>query len=180
MVEITFESHGTTIDNELGLASGHFDANLSKLGKKQAQNMGERYKNEAFDAIFTSDLKRAFETARVAFGEREIEIIKDSRLRECNYGDFNRHPNSEVEPLKIKHILEPFPNGESFAMAVNRVNEFLEEVIQNYAGKKILIIDHRVTWYALEMRTKNKTIEDLVIADWKWQPGWKYQLQMDN
>ena len=63
MVEIVFEAHSTTLDNESRLASGWFDVGLSELGKRQAKELGERYKDEVFDAVFCSDLQRSYKTA---------------------------------------------------------------------------------------------------------------------
>lgn len=60
MVTIIFEAHRTTLDNEDHKSSGHFDVELSPLGIKQAQELGERRKNEHLDAIFCSDLQRSF------------------------------------------------------------------------------------------------------------------------
>jgi len=57
MVTIIFESHGTTIDNEKHIASGWADTQLSELGIKQSKEMGQRYVNDRFDAIFCSDLQ---------------------------------------------------------------------------------------------------------------------------
>jgi len=114
MVTIVFESHGTTYDNEADLSSGWYDVALSELGQKQAQELGDRYKNDHFDVIFCSDLQRSFTTAQIAFSDRHLNIIKDQRLRECNYGDLNQHPKAIVEPVKADHIILPFPNGESY------------------------------------------------------------------
>lgn len=82
MVTIILESHSTSFDNEARLSSGHNDVGLSPLGEKQASELGERYKNQKFDAIFCSDLQRSYKTAEIAFGEK-FPIIKDKRLREC-------------------------------------------------------------------------------------------------
>lgn len=108
MVTIIFESHATTFDNENHLASGYFDVELSPLGVKQAKELGARYKNDYFDAIFCSDLQRSYKTAEIAFGNK-FPIIKDKRLQECDYGDLTRHLSSEVDPLKVKHITDLFP-----------------------------------------------------------------------
>lgn len=86
MVNIVFESHGTTTDNEAHLSSGHKDVKLSTLGEKQAKELGERYIHQGFDAIFCSDLQRSYKTAELAFGDK-FPIIKDPRLRECDYGN---------------------------------------------------------------------------------------------
>jgi bisphosphoglycerate-dependent phosphoglycerate mutase len=60
MLTIIFESHSTTEDNESKLAAGWFDTPLSELGKKQAKQLGERYKDTKLDAIFCSDLSRSY------------------------------------------------------------------------------------------------------------------------
>ncbi len=97
MINIIFEAHATSLDNEKRLSSGHNDVELSPLGEQQAKQLGERYANQEFDAIFCSDLQRSYKTAEIAFGDR-FTIIKDKRLRECDYGDLTRHPSDEVEP----------------------------------------------------------------------------------
>ena len=113
MISIIFEAHATTLDNEAHLASGHGDPGLSPLGEKQARELGERYDNQDFDVIFCSDLQRSYKTAEIAFGKK-FPIIKDKRLRECDYGDLTSHLSDEVEPLKVEHISVPFPTGESY------------------------------------------------------------------
>src|SRR5574343_1259872 len=113
MIHIIFEAHGTTFDNEAHLSSGHNDVSLSPLGIQQSKEMGERYKDAHFDAIFCSDLQRAYKSAEIAFGDK-YPIIKDSRLRESNYGDFTQNPSEKVDEQKLKRINEPFPNGESY------------------------------------------------------------------
>lgn len=176
MVEIIFESHGTTHDNETHLSSGHFDVALSPLGIQQSKEMGERYANEHFDAIFCSDLQRSFKSAEIAFGNT-FPIIKDARLRECDYGDLTQHPSSEVDTEKPKRIHEPFPNGESYEQTSLRMKEFLSDLLKNYDGKRVMIIGHRATQYGLEHLIKKIPLEEVIPAPWKWQPGWEYNLE---
>src|SRR6185503_6597377 len=118
-VTIIFEAHGTTLDNEAHKASGWSDVELSALGKQQSKEMGERYANETFDAVFCSDLKRSIDSARTAFADRKFDIRTDRRLRECDYGDMTEQPSAVVDPEKPKHIDEPFPNGESYTQTSN-------------------------------------------------------------
>lgn len=174
MVTITFESHGTTFDNEDHLSSGHYDVELSELGKKQAKELGERYANDKFDAIFCSDLQRSYKTAEIAFGDK-FPIIKDARLRECDYGDLTRHPSDEVEPSKLKHISDSFSNGESYEQTNQRMRHFLEDLKRDYEDKKVMIIGHRATQYGLEHWINHKSIKELLITPFKWQPGWGYK-----
>lgn len=87
-VHITYFVHGTTVDNENNISSGWYDVELSDLGVGQAKDLRDLANDQKFDAVFCSDLKRAADTARLAF-EGSAPIIPDARLRECNYGDYN-------------------------------------------------------------------------------------------
>lgn len=174
MVTIIFESHGTTYDNEAEISSGWFDVELSDLGKRQAEELGKRYKNDNFDAIFCSDLRRSYETGEIAFADRNMKIIRDARLRECNYGDLTQFPSEEVEPAKAEHIAIPFPNGESYEMTAERMKDFLQELFKGYDGKKVMIIGHRATQYGLEHWINTIDLQQAVTSSWKWQPGWSY------
>ena len=176
MIEIIFEPHGTTIDNEAHRSSGHFDVELSELGKKQAQEMGKRYENDHFDTIFCSDLQRAYKSAEIAF-DKKFPIIKDARLRECDYGDFTRNPSEQVEADKANRIKIPFPNGESYEQTAERMRNFLEDLLKKYDGKKIMIIGHRATQYGLERWTRGVPLGVVAPYPWKWQTGWKYKFE---
>ncbi len=173
MLTIIFEAHGTTFDNEAHLSSGHNDVALSPLGEKQSLEMGERYKDDRFDAIFVSDLQRAVRSAEMGFGTK-WPIIKDARLRECNYGDFTQHPSEEVDIQKPLRINEPFPNGESYTQTTERMKSFLEDLKKNYDGKRVMIIGHRATQYGLDNIINDVSLEKLTTTHFKWQPGWKY------
>lgn len=176
MITIVFESHATSFDNEKHLASGHNDIELSPLGIQQARELGERYKDQALDVIFCSDLQRSYKTAEIAFGNR-FPIIKDKRLRECDYGDLTKHPSSEVDSVKEEHISLPFLNGESYEQIAKKMKEFLDDLKKNYGDKKIMIIGHRATQYGLECWINGISLKDLVSAPFKWQPGWVYKLK---
>jgi broad specificity phosphatase PhoE len=177
MLKIIFETHSTTYDNENAIASGHADAKLSTIGRRQAIELGERYKNIHLDAIFCSDLSRSYETAEIAFGGTGIPIIRDTRLRECDYGSFTQHPRDEVIPLKTKYLEIPFPNGESIEETAEKMKSFLQYLLEEFNGKIVMIIGHRATQHALEHWIKGLTLENAVSASWKWQPGWGYYLK---
>lgn len=166
MVTIIFEAHGTTFDNEAHRASGGNDVALSTLGEQQPHEMGERYKDDHFDAIFCSDLKRATDSAKLAF-EGRFQIIHDKRLRECDYGDLTQHPSKEVDAEKPKRIHEPFPNSESYEQTSARMKSFLDDLKKNYEGKRVMIIGHRATQYGLEHWILGKPLEEVIPAPWK-------------
>ncbi len=177
MVTIIFETHATTVDNEAGRASGHKDVQLSPLGEEQAREMGKRYKREEFDAVFCSDLARCYRTAEIAFAGRDVRIIKDGRLRECDYGDLTGSPSEVIEKERPRRIHEPFPGGESYEQAVERMKRFLGGLLAGYNGKQILVIGHRATQYAFMHLIDGAPLEEAVTAPWQWQPGWVHCLK---
>ena len=176
MVTIVFESHATTFDNEQHLASGHNDVDLSPVGISQAKELGQRYQNDQFGAIFCSDLQRSYKTAAIAFKDK-FTIIQDARLRECDYGELTQHPEEEVKALKVAHLNHPFPQGESYEQTSKRMKGFLTDLLKNYADQRVMVIGHRATQYGLEHWILGKTLHECVTDKWNWQPGWKYNLQ---
>ncbi|MFM2330542.1 MAG: hypothetical protein RLZZ26_49 [Candidatus Parcubacteria bacterium] len=175
-VEIIFEAHGTTYDNEAHLASGHNDIELSPLGIEQSGEMRKRHEGEHFDAIFCSDLQRSYKSAELGFGTT-FPIIRDARLRECDYGDLTQHPKKEVDAQKVSRISEPFPGGESYEQTSARMKEFLQDLLRDYNGKRVMIIGHRATQYGLEHWITGLPLDEVITAPWKWQPGWRYVLE---
>lgn len=177
MVTIVFEAHSTTTDNEEKLSSGWNDVSLSDLGREQSIKLGQRYRLNDFDAVFTSDMERAYQTAKLAFGSIDPKLLHmDWRLRECDYGDLTQHPKAEVDAVKPQRISVPFANGESYEQTAARMRSFLEDVRRLYDGKKIMVTGHRATQYGLERWINGVTLPDVVTAPWQWQPGWTYQL----
>lgn len=156
-----------------GIASGWKNVGLSELGIKQAKEMQDDFKNIKIDLICCSDLKRAVDTVKIAFGDT-LPVITDKRLRELNYGDFNGQPKEKVEGMKIICIKEPFPGGESYNQALDRTDEFYEELKKKNSDKTVLIVGHRATQYGLETLINHKTIEELLSDKFKWQPYWEY------
>lgn len=178
MVTIYFEPHGTTPDNEDKVSSGWYDVELSQLGIAQAKELGERYANQTFAAIFCSDLIRSYRTAEIAFNGI-YPVIQDARLRECNYGDMTRASKERVEEYKDTALTVPYPHGESYEDTSRRMKAFLEDLSKNYDDKTVMIIGHRATQYGLEQWINGVSLKDAVLAPWRWQPGWKYELHSE-
>lgn len=174
-MKIYFATHATSLDNELEISSGWRDVGLSELGQKQAQELAHYFSNIKIEQIFCSDLKRAHETAKIAFGKTHT-ITPDERLRELNYGDYNGKPSAIVGPMKKQHISTPLPNGESYQQAEERVHQFLREIREKYPEQTILIIGHRATHYGIDTFTGNRTLEEGFSEKFAWQPYWEYEL----
>ena len=123
MVYITYFVHGTTTDNLQKLATGWLDGCLSEKGIEQAKALHELILDKDFDVVFCSDLKRAIDSAHIDFEGRDIEIIPDSRLRECNYGDYNGKDSKFAH--YESHVTSAFPNGESMMDVQKRIKDFI-------------------------------------------------------
>lgn len=174
-VNIVFEAHATSFDNEAGLASGWHDVALSELGENKARELGLRRAGEHFDVIFCSDLQRSYRTAEIAFKDK-FPILRDARLRECSYGELDQVEKGLVDEQKGQKISTPFPGGESYEQTCARMQDFLDDVSRSYDGKRVMIIGHRATQYGLEHSIKGVSIVNAVTAKWQYQPGWKYEL----
>ena len=175
-IKIIYFVHGTTYDNASEKCSGWKQVELNDLGKEQAKNLGKITNNLNFDIIFTSDLIRAIKSADLAWPDKEK--LQDSRLRECNYGEYDGESKKLV--TYEEHIDERFPNGESLKDVQKRIAEFIEDIKERYEGKTIAIVAHRAPQLAFEVITKKLTWEEALEKDWRktksWQPGWEYIL----
>ncbi len=173
-MKVYFAAHSTTTDNEKDIASGWKGSELSELGIRQSKEMAETFKDTHIDLICCSDLKRAVDTVKIAFGDK-IPAVIDKRLRELNYGDFNGKPSSVVNAMKDKAINEPFPNGESYQQAMERLHKFYKELKEKNPEKTVLVVGHRATQYGLDTLI-GKTIEECLSKPFKWQPYWEYNI----
>ena len=174
-IEIVYETHSTTLDNERGFATGWNQGELSEVGRQQARETGLRHADREIDVVYPSDLRRATESAEIAFGNRDIEIRADARLRECNFGEWNGALVERVHADRKRFIDEPHPGGETYRQVVDRVRNFLDELAMTDA-KSVVLISHRAPWYAMEHLLKDVALEDVVVAPFEWQPGWRYTL----
>ena len=107
-IEIVFETHSWSEDNERGVASGWSDSRLSERGRESAQALGVRRRADGLSAVFTSDLGRAVETARIAFAGSPVPLLCDWRLRECDYGAWNGAPAAQVLADRAAYLDRPY------------------------------------------------------------------------
>jgi 2,3-bisphosphoglycerate-dependent phosphoglycerate mutase len=173
---VVFETHATSEDNERGVATGWNGGRLSETGRRQAAELGGRRRDDGVDAVFSSDLRRAVETAEIAFGGSGIPVFLDWRLRECDYGELNGMPRARLEAERSRRLHDPWPGGESWAAAVARVNASLDELAASRDGGRIVVIGHIATRWALEQRVHGRTLEELAETPFRWRPGWEYVL----
>ena len=175
-VTVVFETHATSEDNERGIATGWLPGRLSTLGRRQAAELGARRRADGLAVVYVSDLARAVETAWIAFEGSGLEPVADARLRECDYGRWNGMPRARFEAERLDRIDVPWPGGESWRTAVDRVAGFLDELAATQDERRVLVIGHIATRLALDLRAGNGPLEALVAAPFCWQPGWEYRV----
>jgi alpha-ribazole phosphatase len=139
--------HGQTNWNLEQRFQGQSDIPLNETGRKQAQALAERLAAEQFDAIYSSDLQRAAETANIIC---ESQIHADTRLREVSFGDWEGLTYDEI---KAKHpetlaaweadiFKNAPPNGETLEGLAARVQSMLDELREKHQDQRILIVAH--------------------------------------
>jgi broad specificity phosphatase PhoE len=167
-VEIIFEYHSTSTDNEASVASGWNDPPLSDKGREQAKELGERRRGERIDAVFPSDLRRAGETAEIAFPG--VPAYPDARLREYDYGSMTGSPPAVIHAERPRRVQTPFPDGESLADVAIRVRCLLDAIARDWDGKCVVVIGHGATKLALDHLLGGMSLEDAASQTFTWEP----------
>ena len=175
-IEIVYETHSTSVDNERGVATGWLHGELSEAGRENARELGARRRDDGIAVVHCSDLGRAVETAEIAFGGSGIPVHHDWRLRECNYGELNGMPTARLREEVTRRVDTPYPGGESYHQVVERVRELLDELPPELDGARVVLIGHAATRWALQHLLEGARLEELVGAPFDWQPGWEFHL----
>jgi len=168
-VQIIFEYHSTSVDNEAGVAPGWRDPPLSARGREQAKELGERHHGEQIAAIFPSDLKRAIQTAEIAFPVG-VPIHPDHRLREYDYGTMTGSPPELIHAERPRRVDTPFPEGESLKDVAERVRSFLDDLARDWDGNRVVIVGHGATKLALDHLLGGLPLEEAASQTFKWEP----------
>lgn len=146
--------HGVTDQNKRRCLQGRSDIELNEDGRDLARKTAEGLKDVDFDLIFTSPLKRAYETAEIIRGDRKIPLIPREELLEISFGTYEGlcfgkdHYNIPDEAFmnffhKPQEYTTP-PEGESFEQVIARTGLLLQELKQKpeYGDKTILLSTH--------------------------------------
>ncbi|MBA4181592.1 MAG: alpha-ribazole phosphatase [Anaerolinea sp.] len=142
--------HGQTVTNREGRFCGHFETALTDLGARQARALGERLALTPIAAVYTSDLSRAMETARLVLPGRNLPHRIDARLRELHYGEWEGEKEREIarrypEQHRLMREEDPAwrpPGGETIAEVRTRTYAALRKVAREHAHQTVLIVTH--------------------------------------
>jgi len=181
MIELDYIVHSTSIDNQKEIASGWLNCELSDEGIQQAKNLNSILTKTNYIQVYSSDLKRASDTAKYGFGSL-TDVIHDKRLRECNYGLFNGKPKSELNEKMNAYVEVPFPKGESYRDVEFRILEFIHDLTGKHKEGRVAVVSHQAPQLALEVLLKNKSWDEAIKTDWRktgeWQAFWTYKINL--
>jgi probable phosphoglycerate mutase len=142
--------HGETEWNVASRIQGHTDSELTALGRRQAEALGQRMVSETFDVLVSSDLGRAYNTAGSVASRTGHPIVKDARLRERCFGVAEGLTYGELDhqyPDAFSRVRETdpdfqIPGGESRRQFQDRVRKAFESLAAAHHGKRIVIVCH--------------------------------------
>jgi broad specificity phosphatase PhoE len=136
---ILLARHGETDWNREGRFQGWADPPLNEAGRAQAQALSHRLRETPFDAVYSSDLRRAHETASIVAAPHGVPVVTDPALREIDVGSWSGLTRMQIE--------ERFPgaehhDGETREHHLARVLEAVERIARGHRGGRILVVSH--------------------------------------
>ncbi len=142
--------HGETYWNREGRIQGHLDSALTPDGIAQAEACARRLHAEAIDHVIASDLERVRHTAGILAAATNLPIRYDAALRERSYGVGEGKTYAELDamhPEMYSSIRATDPDftvegGESRRQFHSRITEALRQIVEQHAGKRILVVTH--------------------------------------
>lgn len=142
--------HGQSAGNAEGRFGGHSPTPLSELGRKQAAVTADLLARERIDAIYSSDLLRAVETAKPLADLLGMPIIETPIFRERHVGvleGLTFDESKEMYPddyyaLIHRRINHTITEGESYRDLLDRVSKGLQEIFRKHMGRKVVIYSH--------------------------------------
>jgi broad specificity phosphatase PhoE len=130
--------HGETDYNRDWRFQGHSDLELNPAGRRQAEGLRQRLSQEPIDVIYTSQLKRATETADIIAEGRGLRIVTCENLAEIDFGKF--------EGLTYKEIVKRYPEWQPSHLSFT-----------DYGGESLEQLARRVRAFAEKLRNDNPT-----------------------
>jgi broad specificity phosphatase PhoE len=139
MTTLLLARHGETDWNREGRWQGWADPPLNDTGRAQARTLAEQLRATPFDAVYSSDLRRALETAEILAAPHGVPVGVDRDLREIDVGSWSGLTRAE--------IAERFPDGqrpdgETHEQQAVRVRRAVTRIARDHPGGRILVVGH--------------------------------------
>jgi broad specificity phosphatase PhoE len=151
MARIILVRHGKTDWNrELRIQGGSSDTRLNKEGRQQAEKLASRLSRRNIQAIYSSPLKRALETAQIIANRHNIEVVVTKSLREIEAGKLEGLTSTELgvrfsEILTRDGVSCRVPEGESLVHLQQRSWNYIQRINRKHVGSELIVVSHYFT-----------------------------------
>jgi len=151
MSRLLLVRHGETELNSAERYWGHSDIKLSALGVRQAERLRDRLAAQKIDVVYSSDLQRAWATAKTIASRHQLDVTICAELREINFGKIEGLNFEEISQLFPEFAAKwkarrstniEFPGGESLDQLHSRVGNFVSRLKQHKAEETVLVVAH--------------------------------------
>jgi broad specificity phosphatase PhoE len=145
---ILLARHGESDWNRDERWQGHADRPLTELGRKQAQGLADRLASIELDAVYSSDLQRARETAEIVARARGLDVEESAALREVDVGSWSGLTRAEAQQRFPDAFLrwlageEGWDDGETYEQLGDRVLGAVREIAAAHPGERVLVLAH--------------------------------------
>ncbi len=169
MRKIFLVRHGQDTDNAAHVLNGRRDTELTELGRRQAKEVAAKLRGANIQIIYTSPLKRAYETARIIATELGIdEVMADEHLVEREFGILTGKPWSDIPKYakkifrgdRVDYFLDT-EGAEDFPTLLARGEKILEEIRERHPDESVLIVTHSDTGKMIRA----------AYHGWTWEEG---------
>jgi len=179
--------HGQTDWNVEGRYQGQADLPLNASGLEQARTLAASLNGQTFDALYSSDLKRAEATARILAERLELPVRIDRRLREINQGEWEGMLFTEIkaryaELWSARHD-DPeshrAPGGESVLEVSRRMWQAADDIAREWPAGRVMIVSHGMALATLLVKTQGRQLSDVFglipnnteLVEVEWPPA---------
>jgi len=151
LTQVYLIRHGECRGNREGLFRGRHDFPLNEVGARQAASLASELADVSFDAVYTSPLKRAYDTALELCKDRNIEPRIEEGFNNIDLGPWEARPKTEIaesfprefrlwrtEPEKLK-----LKGAETLSAVQNRAVKALAALTEEYPGANFAVVTHR-------------------------------------
>ena len=169
MTEFLLIRHGQTDWNLEGKYTGQSDIPLNETGRAQAHEAASQLRTDPPDIIYSSDLLRAFNTAKIIAADLGMKIHQDARLREIHQGAWEGLHFNEIKsrfadefaarednPLEVAP-----PGGETVGQVQARVLEAVKEIIKAHPSGRVAIVSHGLSLAIIKAYALERPIQEV-------------------
>ena len=166
MTELLLVRHGETDWNRERRFQGHADPPLNDTGREQARELAEQLAGERIDAVYTSDLRRARETAEIVASPLGAEVVALRELREIDVGSWQGLTWPEIEERHPDGVRRwevdghGWDGGETYEELGERIVAVLTEIAARHPAQRVLVVGHGGT-----VRATRAFVEGVSVAE---------------